>query len=98
MKSFAFDGFRYFDFLFLNFYLFGMSHFRFVFVVFCFTAVLIATVYIRSVNNRLFYQLCQCNAERDQLKQDLGAKQLRLESLINPASLSPRIPRPENDD
>lgn len=75
-----------------------MSHFRFVFVVFCFTAVLIATVYIRSVNNRLFYQLCQCNAERDQLKQDLGAKQLRLESLINPASLSPRIPRPENDD
>ena len=75
-----------------------MSHFRFVFVVFCFTAVLIAAVYIRSVNNRLFYQLCQCNAERDQLKQDLGAKQLRLESLINPASLSPRIPRPDNDD
>jgi hypothetical protein len=32
------------------------------------------------------------------LKQDLGAKQLRLESLINPASLSPRIPRTENED
>jgi hypothetical protein len=74
-----------------------MSHFRFVFVVFCFTAVLIAAVYLRSINNRLFYQLCQCNTERDQLKQDLGAKQLRLESLINPASLSPRIPRPENN-
>lgn len=74
-----------------------MSHFRFVFVVFCFTAVLITAVYLRSVNNRLFYQLCQYNTERDQLKQDLGAKQLRLESLINPASLSPRIPRPENN-
>jgi hypothetical protein len=75
-----------------------MSHFRFVFVVFCFTAVLIVAVYMRSVNNRLFYQLCQCNAERDQLKQDLGAKQLRLESLINPASLSQRVSRPEKDD
>ena len=75
-----------------------MSHFRFVFVVFCFTAVLIAAVYLRSVNNRLFYQLCLCNAERDQLKQDLGAKQLRLENLINPASLSERVARPENNE
>ena len=75
-----------------------MSHFRFVFVVFCFTAVLIAAVYLRSINNRLFYQLCLCNAERDQLKQDLGVKQLRLESLINPASLSERVAPPENDE
>ena len=74
-----------------------MSHFRFVFVVFCFAAVLIAAVYLRSINNRLFYQLCQCNAELEQLKQDLGAKQLRLESLINPASLSERVGQPEND-
>ena len=75
-----------------------MSHFRFVFVVFCFTAVLITAVYLRSVNNRLFYQLCQYNAERDHLKQELGAKQLRLESFINPASLSERVGRPENDE
>jgi len=75
-----------------------MSHFRFVFVVFFFTAVLIVTVYMRNVNNRLFYRLCQCNAERDQLKQDLGARQLRLESLINPASLSLRILRIENEE
>jgi hypothetical protein len=68
-----------------------MSHFRFVFVVFCLTTVLIVAVYLRSVNNRLFYQLCMCNAERDHLKQELGAKQLRLESLINPASLSERL-------
>ena len=68
-----------------------MSHFRYVFVVFCLTAALITAVYLRSVNNRLFYQLCLCNAERDRLKQDLGAKQLRLESLINPASLSQRL-------
>lgn len=75
-----------------------MSHFRFVFVVFCFTAVLIAAVYLRSINNRLFYQLCQCHAESEQLKQDLGAKQLRLESLINPASLSQHVDQPENDE
>jgi hypothetical protein len=68
-----------------------MSHFRFVYVVFCCTAVLIVAVYLRSVNNRLYYKLCVCNAERDRLKQDLGAKQLRLESLINPASLSQRL-------
>ncbi|MEJ2704659.1 MAG: hypothetical protein P8Z79_19665 [Sedimentisphaerales bacterium] len=68
-----------------------MSHFRFVFVVLCFTAVLIIAVYVRSVNNRLFYQICVCNAERERLKQDLGTKQLRLESLINPASLSQRL-------
>ena len=68
-----------------------MSHFRFVFVVLCFTAVLIIAVYVRSVNNRLFYQICVVNAEREQLKQDLGTKQLRLESLINPASLSQRL-------
>ena len=68
-----------------------MSHFRFVYVVFCCAAILIVAVYLRSMNNRLFYQLCVCNAERDHLKQDLGAKQLRLESLINPASLSQRL-------
>ena len=68
-----------------------MSHFRFVYVVFCCTAILIVTVYLRSLNNRLFYQLCVCNAEIEQLKQDLGTKQLRLESLINPASLSQRL-------
>jgi len=68
-----------------------MSQFRFVFVVFCFTAVLIFAVYLRSAGNQVFYQLCSCNTEQSRLKQDLGAKQLRLEGMINPAAISRRL-------
>ena len=67
-----------------------MSQFRFVFVVLFFTAVLIFTVYLRSANNRIFYELCKYNVEQNRLKQKLGTKQLLLESLINPAALSQR--------
>lgn len=68
-----------------------MSQFRFVFVVFCFTAVLISAVYLRSAGNQVFYRLCECNAEQNRLKQDLGAKQLRLEGMINPSAISRRL-------
>lgn len=68
-----------------------MSRFSFVFVVFCFTAVLIFAVYLRSANDGIFYELCACKAEQNQLKQELGTKQLLLESLINPAAVSQRF-------
>ncbi len=68
-----------------------MSRFRFVFVVFYFTAILIFTVYLRSANNRIFYKLCTINTEQSRLKQQLGNKQLQLESLINPAAVSQRL-------
>lgn len=68
-----------------------MSQFRFVLVVFYFTAVLIFAVYLRGANNRAFYKLSQYNALQNQLKQELGAKQLQLESLINPSALSKRL-------
>ena len=68
-----------------------MSQFRFVLVVFYFTAVLIFAVYLRGANNRVFYKLSQYNALQNQLKQKLGAKQLQLESLINPSALSKRL-------
>jgi hypothetical protein len=67
------------------------SRFCFVYVVFCFTAVLIFTVYLRSADNRIFYQLCVCTAEQNRLKQQLWQKQLLLENLINPASVSRRL-------
>ena len=67
------------------------SRFCFVFVVFCFTAVLILTIYLRSAENRIFYKLCTHRAEQSRLKQELGNKQLRLENLINPAALSNRL-------
>ena len=75
-----------------------MSQFRFVFVVFCFTAVLIFAVNLRSVNNRIFYELCACNVEMSRLKQKLGTKQLLLESLINPAAISQRVDESNTDD
>ena len=75
-----------------------MSQLRFVFVVFCFTAVLIFGVYLRSANNSIFYELCACNAEMSRLKQELGTKQLLLEGLINPAAISQRLGESKSDN
>ncbi len=72
--------------------------FCFVFVVFCFTAVLILTVSLRSADNRIFYQLCTIKAEQSRLKQQLWQKQLRLENLINPAAISQRLDELVNRD
>ena len=68
-----------------------LSQFRFIFVICYFTAVLIVTVYLRSVENRAFYKLFNINTEQSRLKQELGQKQLHLENLINPAALSERL-------
>ena len=75
-----------------------MSQFRFVFVVFCFTAVLIFAVNLRSANNRIFYELCACNADMSRFKQELGTKQLLLEGLINPAAISQRVDESNTDN
>jgi hypothetical protein len=68
--------------------------FRFVFVVFYFTAVLIFAVYLRSANNRIFYQIYTQEAEQSWLMQELTHKQLQVETLINPAAVSERIGGP----
>jgi len=65
--------------------------FRFVFVVFYLTAVLVLTVCVRSAGNRIFYKLCTTEARQERLKQQLWQKQLELESLINPAAISERL-------
>jgi len=67
------------------------SRVYFVFAVFCFTAVLVFAVYLRSANNRIFYELCACRVEQSRLRQELGTKQLLLEGLINPAAISQRF-------
>jgi hypothetical protein len=69
-------------------------HFRFVFVVLFFTAVLIFAVYLRNVNNRIFYQLYTLEVEQSWLIQELTQKQLDVESLINPAAVSERMGEP----
>ena len=75
-----------------------MSRFRFVFVIFYLTAVLIFTVYLRGVNSRVFYEIRLCEAEQIRLRQELGAKQLRLEKLINPAAVSLRFDESNETD
>lgn len=75
-----------------------MSQFRFVLIVFYFTAVLIFAVYLRGANNRVFYELSQYNARQRQLKQELVARQLELENLINPAALTRRLDELQTDD
>jgi len=74
------------------------SRFHFVFVVFCFTAVLIFAVYLRNANNRIFYELCTCRSEQSRLKQELGTKQLLLEGLINPAAVLQRFDELNTND
>ena len=72
--------------------------FRFVLAVFYFTAILIFAVYLRSANNRIFYELCTCRGEQSRLKQKLATKQLLLEGLINPAAISQRLDELNNND
>lgn len=68
-----------------------MSRIRFVYAVFCFTAILIFAVYLRSANNRIFYQLCVQKAGQKRLNDELRRKELRLQGMINPTVVSERL-------
>lgn len=67
------------------------SRFYFVLVIFFFAATLIVAVYMRGANHRVFYRLSTHRMEQGRLQQELWQKQLRVESLINPASISRRL-------
>lgn len=69
----------------------AMSRFRFVFVIFFFTGILILAVFLRNANNRIFYELSAQTDKQKQLNKDLADKQLQLERLINPSAVSERI-------
>ncbi|MEN6428614.1 MAG: hypothetical protein ABFD90_11665 [Phycisphaerales bacterium] len=60
----------------------------FVLVVFFFAATLIVAVYLRDANRHVFYTLQTYKIEQGRLRQELWQKQLIVESLINPASVS----------
>ncbi len=68
---------------------------RLIFIVFSITAVLICTVYLRNAQNRTVYEIYKTQAQINRLKQQLGQKQLRLEQLINPASIYQKIEKTE---
>ena len=64
------------------------SRFRFVFAVFSLTAILIIAVHLRNSNNRTFYELCTLKAEQSRIQQQLWQRQLQIENLISPTSVS----------
>jgi Na+(H+)/acetate symporter ActP len=65
--------------------------FRLVFVAFYFTSVMLFATYLRNAGDRTFYKICAARVSQNRLKQQLAGKQLRLENLINPASVSKQI-------
>jgi hypothetical protein len=65
--------------------------FRLFFVAFYFTSVMLFAAYLRNANDRTFYKICAARVSQNRLKQQLAGKQLRLENLISPASVSQRI-------
>jgi hypothetical protein len=69
-------------------------HFRYIFVVLYFTAVLIFVLCLRNANNRITYKLYRCEIEQSWLIQELTDKQLQVEALINPAAVSESIGGP----
>lgn len=62
-------------------------NFRFCFVVFCLTCLLLGAVYLRNANNRLFYDICVAGDQQSRLKQSLWQKQMQLENLTNPSAI-----------
>jgi hypothetical protein len=65
--------------------------FRLVFVAFYFTSVMLFAAYLRNANDRTFYRICAARVFQNRLKQQLAGSQLRLENLINPASVSHQV-------
>lgn len=68
-----------------------MSRGRFVYIVFFLTAALVFTVHLRTSSVRLFNQYRSAMVEKNIITQQLWQKQLRFESLINPAGLTPPV-------
>ena len=69
------------------------SRLCFAFVIFFFAGALILAVYLRGANHRVFYTLRRHTIEQNRLRQELWQKQLRVEALTNPASVSERLGR-----
>jgi cytochrome c-type biogenesis protein CcmE len=59
-----------------------------VLVIFFFAATLIVSVFLRDSDCRVFYTLQRYRVEQRRLQQELWQKQLRVEGLISPASIS----------
>jgi hypothetical protein len=68
-----------------------VSRFCFVYVVFCFVAILVMAIFLRDANSHMFYLSRTYRAEREQLKQQLWQKQLQLENKTHPGAVIERL-------
>lgn len=75
-----------------------MSRSRLIFVVFYFTVVLIGAVHLRGSARRVYNQWCIANVAQNNLKLQLGDKQLKLEYLLNPSVISEQIEKEPDPD
>ena len=75
-----------------------MSRSRLIFVVFLLTIVLIGAVHLRISARRVFYRWRIAQVARNNLKLQLGDKQLKLEHLLNPSVISERIEKEHDPD
>ncbi len=60
---------------------------RFIFIIFYFTALLVATVHLRTTSSRIYYRTRAAAVTQKRLKQQLWQKQLTLASMTNPSVL-----------
>jgi hypothetical protein len=67
------------------------SQFRFIYVIFAVTAVLVFAVHVRATASRVFYKFQAAHTKWGTLNAELKQKQLQLESLINPAAVSKKL-------
>ncbi len=75
-----------------------MSRSRLIFVVFHLTIVLIGAVHLRVSASRVFYRWRRALFVQNNLKLQLGDKQLKLEHLLNPSVISERIEKEPDTD
>lgn len=75
-----------------------MSRSRLIFVVFLLTVMLIGAVHLRVSSSRVFYRYRKALVVQDNLRLQLGNKQLKLEHLLNPNVISEQIEKKSDSD
>jgi hypothetical protein len=76
------------------------STFRMTYAVLCITAVLIYTAHLRGSMGQIFYKTRLAEKQDETIRWGLRQKQIELEGLVNPASVSEHttrdVPKPES--
>ncbi len=63
----------------------------FVYMTFCFVAILVLAIFLRDENSRMFYTLRVGRVEKKQLELQVWQKQLQLENSTSPGEVEKRL-------